>query len=189
MSSNPELHRARLEHLNSHHDPSYLNGQIKAPSDFPQTGSLGQGRALEERGGTSGIPDSFHGVGPAAGPSRNGMARENGFARPTLPLLANLQSKGQVSSAGMSAEQGSLVASSHENASGAASGLKDSSPQAQNGLSAKARGKARQVDQNIPMEVLEAELPVEDEGLVPLAHIIERMANYGYEALQNLGET
>jgi len=78
--------------------------------------------------------------------------------------------------------------------------------------SEKAQGKARQIDpvrtwpsangstkasgaaqamiyDDTPPEVLLAELLPQTENLVPLAAIVERMSNYGYEALQILSET
>ncbi|KAK0541215.1 mediator complex subunit [Tilletia horrida] len=78
--------------------------------------------------------------------------------------------------------------------------------------SEKAQGKARQVDEvqkmlwasngtgkqgmshppvldDVPPEVLLSELLPQTENLVPLAAIVERMSNYGYEALQILSET
>lgn len=54
------------------------------------------------------------------------------------------------------------------------------------------KGKARQVDPlpaDIPLSQLEAELPLEEADLIPLAALVERVANHGYEALQNLAET
>ncbi|SPO37762.1 related to RNA polymerase II mediator complex protein pmc1 [Pseudozyma flocculosa] len=53
------------------------------------------------------------------------------------------------------------------------------------------KGKAREVDpvDDIPIAQLEQELPLEDADLVPLAALVERLANYGYETLQNLAET
>ncbi|KAK0551893.1 mediator complex subunit [Tilletia horrida] len=69
--------------------------------------------------------------------------------------------------------------------------------------SEKAQGKARQVDapesimawtssapqDDTPPEQLLAEILPQTENLVPLAAIVERMSNYGYEALQILSET
>ncbi|CAD6893912.1 unnamed protein product [Tilletia controversa] len=74
--------------------------------------------------------------------------------------------------------------------------------------SEKAQGKARQVDEpnsmqwlptngsshpvsydDTPPEALLSELLPQTENLVPLAAIVERMSNYGYEALQILSET
>ncbi|KAN0064490.1 mediator complex subunit [Thecaphora frezii] len=56
---------------------------------------------------------------------------------------------------------------------------------------ADAKGKAREVDpiHEIPIEQLEQELPLEEADLVPLAALVERLANHGYEAFQNLAET
>jgi hypothetical protein len=50
-------------------------------------------------------------------------------------------------------------------------------------------GKRPVLDADVSREALEAELQHETEGLVPLTEIVTRMANYGYESLQNLGET
>lgn len=41
----------------------------------------------------------------------------------------------------------------------------------------------------IPLDVLKSELNSEDDGLIPLAAIIERVSSEAYETLQNLGET
>lgn len=41
----------------------------------------------------------------------------------------------------------------------------------------------------IPLDALKSELNNEDDGLIPLAAIIERVASEAYETLQNLGET
>ncbi|SOV06348.1 related to RNA polymerase II mediator complex protein pmc1 [Ustilago sp. UG-2017a] len=58
-------------------------------------------------------------------------------------------------------------------------------------LTTDAKGKQRQVDpiENIPLVQLEQELPLEETDLVSLAALVERLANYGYESLQNLAET
>lgn len=54
-----------------------------------------------------------------------------------------------------------------------------------------AKGKQKQVDpiDAIPLAQLEQELPLEEAGLVSLAALVERIANYGYESFQNLAET
>ncbi|PWN51406.1 MED14-domain-containing protein [Violaceomyces palustris] len=53
------------------------------------------------------------------------------------------------------------------------------------------KGKARHIDplDHVPYSQLEAELPREEADLIPMAALIERMANFGYESLQNLAET
>lgn len=53
------------------------------------------------------------------------------------------------------------------------------------------KGKQKQVDpiENIPLAQLEQELPLEEADLVSLAALVEHLANYGYESLQNLAET
>ncbi|CBQ72506.1 related to RNA polymerase II mediator complex protein pmc1 [Sporisorium reilianum SRZ2] len=53
------------------------------------------------------------------------------------------------------------------------------------------KGKQKQVDpiDAIPLAQLEQELPLEEADLVSLAALVERLANYGYESLQNLAET
>ncbi|KAJ1020606.1 hypothetical protein NDA16_003999 [Ustilago loliicola] len=58
-------------------------------------------------------------------------------------------------------------------------------------LLADVKGKQKQVDpiENIPLAQLEQELPLEEADLVSLAALVERLANYGYESLQNLAET
>ena len=43
--------------------------------------------------------------------------------------------------------------------------------------------------QLIPVDQLRGELQHEAEGLIPLSEIVTRLANYGYESLQNLAET
>ncbi|TKY86552.1 hypothetical protein EX895_004701 [Sporisorium graminicola] len=54
-----------------------------------------------------------------------------------------------------------------------------------------AKGKQKQVDpiDAIPLAQLEQELPLEEADLISLAALVERLANYGYESLQNLAET
>lgn len=53
-----------------------------------------------------------------------------------------------------------------------------------------AKGKQKQVDPiHIPLAQLEQELPLEEADLISLAALVERLANFGYEALQNLAET
>ncbi|PWY99904.1 MED14-domain-containing protein [Testicularia cyperi] len=42
---------------------------------------------------------------------------------------------------------------------------------------------------SVPLAQLEQELPLEETDLVPLAALVERLANFGYESLQNLAET
>ncbi|KDN42389.1 MED14-domain-containing protein [Tilletiaria anomala UBC 951] len=56
-------------------------------------------------------------------------------------------------------------------------------------LSARAMEKRPMLDLQIPLERLEAEVQHEPEGLIPLTDVVTRLANYGYESLQNLGET
>uniref|UniRef100_V5EV45 Mediator of RNA polymerase II transcription subunit 14 n=2 Tax=Kalmanozyma brasiliensis (strain GHG001) TaxID=1365824 RepID=V5EV45_KALBG len=53
------------------------------------------------------------------------------------------------------------------------------------------KGKQKQIDliEQIPLAQLEQELPLEEADLVSLAALVERLANYGYESLQNLAET
>ncbi len=59
------------------------------------------------------------------------------------------------------------------------------------GIASEAKGKQKEVDpiEHIPLSQLEQELPLEETDLVSLAALVERIANYGYESLQNLAET
>ncbi|KAJ9476256.1 Mediator of RNA polymerase II transcription subunit 14 [Pseudozyma hubeiensis] len=53
------------------------------------------------------------------------------------------------------------------------------------------KGKQKEIDpiEAIPLAQLEQELPLEEADLVSLAALVERLANFGYESLQNLAET
>lgn len=62
----------------------------------------------------------------------------------------------------------------------------------QNGnVSSELKGKQKQLDpiHTVSLEQLQQELPLEETDLVSLAALVERLANYGYESLQNLAET
>lgn len=58
-------------------------------------------------------------------------------------------------------------------------------------ISSEAKGKQKEEDpiHNVPLSQLEEELPLEETDLISLAALVERLANYGYESLQNLAET
>ncbi|SNX84570.1 related to RNA polymerase II mediator complex protein pmc1 [Melanopsichium pennsylvanicum] len=58
-------------------------------------------------------------------------------------------------------------------------------------IAAVAKGKQKHVDpaEHVHLAQLEQELPLEEADLVSLAALVERLANHGYESLQNLAET
>ncbi len=150
------------------------NGHTSHTTPVAPSPAAAAARPLQAAPSASGLPGGpsprfstgAHGRSPAAASSSSNAA----FS----PALQHMQGGGGASSG----------ASSGPTAGGAGAVHRYVPP-----LSARAAGKRPMPREDIDLERLTAELQAETEGLVPLAEIVARLANFGYESLQNLGET
>ena len=146
--------------------------------------------------GSNGINGIGNGNGNGNGAESNSISHMNDSNGASL----NSRSNGSILEAQHA--NSSSSSSTNVNLSNAAASNVHQTDQDNTELSALSKkGKARQLDseldfdalmmqdEDVPPELLEAELTNINEELIPLNAIVLRMANYGYDTLQNLTET